>query len=43
MFYNIEITPWLHITPDLQLIIDPGASPARMRANPRSYMDCECR
>ena len=26
MFYNIEVTPWLHITPDLQVIIDPGGS-----------------
>ena len=24
LFYNIEITPWLHITPDLQVIIKPG-------------------
>ena len=24
LYYNIEITPWLHITPDLQVIIDPG-------------------
>lgn len=24
LFYNIEITPWLHITPDLQVIVDPG-------------------
>jgi porin len=23
LFYNIEVTPWLHITPDLQVIIDP--------------------
>lgn len=23
MYYNIEVTPWLHITPDIQ-IIDPG-------------------
>lgn len=23
-FYNIEVTPWWHITPDLQYIIDPG-------------------
>ena len=23
-FYNIEVTPWMHITPDLQYIIDPG-------------------
>jgi porin len=25
LFYNIEVTPWLHITPDLQVIIDPAA------------------
>ncbi len=24
LFYNIEIAPWLHITPDLQVIVDPG-------------------
>jgi porin len=24
LFYNIEITPWLHITPDLQVIVNPG-------------------
>lgn len=24
LFYNIEVTPWLHITPDLQFIVDPG-------------------
>jgi porin len=24
-YYNIEITPWLHITPDFQVIVDPGA------------------
>jgi len=24
LFYNIEITPWLHITPDLQIIMNPG-------------------
>jgi porin len=24
MFYNIEVAPWLHITPDLQLIVDAG-------------------
>jgi porin len=23
-YYNIEITPWLHITPDLQIIVNPG-------------------
>lgn len=25
LYYNIEVTPWLHITPDLQIIVDPGA------------------
>ncbi len=25
-YYNIEITPWCHITPDLQVIVDPGGS-----------------
>ena len=24
LFYNIAVTPWLHITPDLQVIVDPG-------------------
>lgn len=24
-YYNFEITPWLHISPDLQVIVDPGA------------------
>ncbi len=24
LYYNFEVTPWLHITPDLQYIIDPG-------------------
>jgi porin len=24
LYYNIEITPWLHIAPDLQVIVDPG-------------------
>jgi len=23
-YYNIEITPWLHISPDLQFVVDPG-------------------
>ncbi|HOW19306.1 MAG TPA: carbohydrate porin [Phycisphaerae bacterium] len=23
-YYNIEITPWMHITPDLQIIVNPG-------------------
>jgi porin len=26
VYYNIEITPWCHITPDLQVIVDPGGS-----------------
>ena len=26
LFYNIEITPWLHITPDVQVIIHPGGA-----------------
>lgn len=25
LYYNIEVTPWLHVTPDLQMIINPGA------------------
>jgi porin len=25
-YYNIEVTPWLHISPDLQVIVDPGGS-----------------
>jgi porin len=24
LYYNIEVTPWLHITPDLQVVINPG-------------------
>lgn len=24
LFYNIEVTPWLHVSPDLQVIIDPA-------------------
>jgi len=24
LYYNIEVTPWLHVTPDFQYIIDPG-------------------
>ncbi len=24
LYYNIEVTPWMHITPDVQYIIDPG-------------------
>lgn len=26
VFYNIEIAPWCHLTPDLQVIVDPGGS-----------------
>jgi porin len=26
LFYNIEVTPWLHITPDLQVIMNPGGN-----------------
>jgi len=29
MYYNIEVTKWLHITPDLQVIINPGGSDAQ--------------
>jgi porin len=29
VFYNFEVTPWLHITPDLQVIVDPGGSSKR--------------
>ncbi len=25
LFYNIEITPWFHLTPDLQVIVNPAA------------------
>lgn len=24
MYYNVEVTPWLHISPDIQIIMDPG-------------------
>lgn len=24
LFYNVEVTPWLHITPDMQVVVDPG-------------------
>jgi porin len=26
VYYNIEITPWCHLTPDLQVLVDPGGS-----------------
>ncbi len=29
LFYNIEVTPWLHITPDLQVITNPGGGQDR--------------
>lgn len=29
LFYNIEVTPWMHITPDLQVIVDPGGNEDR--------------
>ena len=29
VFYNFQITPWLTITPDLQVIFDPGADSRR--------------
>ncbi|MGB0717022.1 MAG: carbohydrate porin [Phycisphaerae bacterium] len=29
LFYNIEVTPWLHITPDLQVLINPGGDADR--------------
>lgn len=29
VFYNIEITPWCHLTPDLQVIVDPGGGSRR--------------
>lgn len=25
LFYSIEVTPWFHITPDLQIIVDPAS------------------
>lgn len=25
-YYNIEITPWLHLTPDIQIITNPGGT-----------------
>jgi len=27
-YYNVEITPWLHISPDLQVIVNPGGTDA---------------
>ena len=34
MFYNIEVFPWLHLTPDLQLIVDPGGDTGAHARNP---------
>lgn len=28
LFYNVEITPWLHLTPDFQIIMNPGGTDA---------------
>lgn len=28
-FYNIEVTPWCHVSPDLQVIVNPGGTKAR--------------
>jgi len=25
LYYNIEVTPWFHLSPSLQVIVDPGA------------------
>jgi porin len=32
LYYNIEITPWLHISPDIQIIGDPGGTDLRETA-----------
>jgi porin len=29
LFYNIELTPWMHLTPDLQVIVNPGGDADR--------------
>ena len=34
IFYNIEVTPWLHISPDLQVIIDPGGNTGHGQREP---------
>jgi len=26
VYYNFEVTPWCHVSPDLQVIVDPGGS-----------------
>ena len=27
-YYNVEIAPWMHLTPDLQIIVNPGSTDA---------------
>ena len=34
LYYNIEVTPWLHITPDLQIIVNPGGDTSPGGPNP---------
>jgi porin len=29
LFYNIEVAPWFHLTPDLQVIMNPGGDSDR--------------
>jgi len=29
LFYCVEVTPWFHLTPDLQVIVDPGGNDSR--------------
>jgi porin len=29
LFYNLEVTPWLHIAPNLQVLLDPNGSDRR--------------
>ena len=29
VYYNIELTLWYHISPDVQVIVDPGGSDRR--------------
>ncbi len=29
LFYDIEVTPWMHVTPDLQVIVNPGGDASR--------------
>ncbi|MEW6250453.1 MAG: carbohydrate porin [Planctomycetota bacterium] len=34
LFYNIELTPWLHITPDIQVIVAPGGNTGAREREP---------